>query len=98
MAWLGLTRLVSYRELARLEATVADFSCCIWDCTLAQALALRFVAYGASGSAKKFKSSALTSEVAPANLFSASLSSHSAWPSPFKRYLPGPVLSPTSKL
>src|SRR2546429_393533 len=79
-------------------AICADFNRCNCVWTLVQALALRFVAYGASGSAKKRKSSAFTSEVAPTNLFSASLSSSSAWASSFKRYFPGPVFSPVSKL
>src|SRR5229473_489875 len=85
-------------ELAEPGVDATDFNCCSWVWTFVHALALRFVAYGASGSAKKCSSSDLTSGAAPANLFSASLSSNSAWASSFKRYFPGPVFWPTSKL
>src|SRR5260370_21955418 len=56
-------------EFVGLDATSADLNCCSWVCTLAQALALRFVAYGASGAAKHRSSSAFTSDMSRSDLF-----------------------------
>src|SRR6266478_5808071 len=87
----GAADMTGPAELAEAGVAAADFNCSSWAWTFVQALALRFVAYGASGSAKKRRSSALTSGAAPMNLFSASLSNNSAWASSFNRYFPGPV-------